>query len=361
MKYYPCMSISRRNSGQDPIVSSFGNNVEDPFAIIYEESLEPRDSNRPYPGRNLCGITDFDGSSLPWGRVGLEKNPDFVCIGCSCTVSMGLIEEYSWPSIIRKLTGAKVNNLSSPGSGMEFLCSVAFDSFAEFGKPKNVLALFPDIYRMWTINSYADLRNEKNHTIHASWHTDVHEYFLDVRHSFASGSDKPETVKPFVFSDSSGRRATSSVDLTIFNSFTSLEMLLHYCKINNINFKFSSWDNELNYLLSQIQHYENNYVQAKIFENNTQILKSQNLIKSSTKMNDTWWDGEAEISQIYRTPWRRLGFGDECNHLPQTKYQEKWWSVASDIGKHPGIHDQIHFAEHLLEEKIGNDFLRKMP
>ncbi len=355
------MSNGQKKYTEDPIVYSFDKNVENPFSLIYEECREPIDSQRPYTGKNLCGITDFDGNILPWGRRSLEKNPDFVCIGCSCTVAMGLVEEYSWPSIIREFTGAKVNNLSSPGAGIEFLCSIAFDSFAEFGVPQNVLAIFPDVYRMWSVNSYSDFTNDKNHTIHASWHTDVDEYFLDVRHSALASDDRPETLKPFVFTGSNGRKTTSCVDLTIFNSFTALEMMLHYCSMNKINFKFSSWDNELNNLFSQISYYEKNYVPAKVFENNTKITKSDTLIRSSTKMNEIWWDQEIGISEIYRLPWRRLGIGEECDHLPQTDYQKMWWSVANDVGRHPGIHDQIHFAEHLLGLKIGNDFLEKMP
>jgi hypothetical protein len=214
---------------------------------------------------------------------------------------------------------------------------------------------------MWTINSHLNFNSGKNHTIHASWHTDVHEYFLDVRHSMLSGLDKPETAKPFMFVDSNNRKTTSSVDLTIFNSFTLLEILLHYCRINKINFNFSSWDNELNHLFSQIEYYESNYIPAKIFKDSAKIEKSENLIASSTAMNEMWWDQEVGISDVYRLPWRRLGVGSECDHLPQTKYQEKWWSVAGDVGKHPGIHDQIHFAEHLLKTKIGNDFLGKLP
>lgn len=344
---------------EDPIISSFDKDLENPFSIIYEECLEPVDSQRPYTGTNLCGITDIDGLPLPWGRPYLYEDPEFACIGCSCTVSMGLIEQYSWPSIISEYTGKKVNNLSSPGSGVEFLCSLAIDSFAKFGKPKRLLAMFPDIYRMWTINSHPK-NGEKNHTIHASWHTDVHEYFLDVRHSFMGRDDKPETLRPFVFADSNGRKTTASPDLVIFNSFMLLEMLIHYCKINNIDFRFASWDNELNYLFSQIDYYKNNYIPARILDSE-KIVRSDKLIQSETPMNDAWWDSEVGISEIYRVAWRRLGVGDTCGHVPQTDYQRKWWSVASDMGKHPGIHDQIHFAEHLLGEKIENDFLRTLP
>ena len=343
-----------------PGIYSFGRNIENPFSIIYEECLEPADTNRTYKGSNACGITDMNGLSTPWGRGPLYADPDFACIGCSCTVSMGLIEEYSWPSIIRSLTGMKVNNLSSPGAGIEFLCALAIDSFAEFGKPKHVLAILPDIYRMWTINSiFGD--SEQNHSIHLSWSTDVYEYFLDVRHSVLSNEDRPELLKPFVFEDKDKRKTTASPDLAIFNNFTLLEMLINYCSMNNITFKFVSWDDGTNALFSHMDYYENNYVPAVISKDPSKLVKSDDLLKSSTKMDAEWWDDEIGISETYRVPWRRIGIKGYCDHFPQTEYQKKWWSVASDNGKHPGIHDQIHFAEHLLNQRIENEFLRTLP
>lgn len=355
------MQNGKSENQTDPFIFSFDKNLENPFSIIYEESFEPQDSEKCYTGANLCGITNFDGSAAPWGRRPIEKNPEFVCIGCSCTVSMGLIEEYSWPSIIREFTGAKVNNLSSPGSGIDFLSSFAIDSFAQFGKPKTVFALFPDIYRMWTVNSCEHISNGKNHTIHASWHTDVCEYFMDVRHSAMATEDKPVTTKPFSYTGYDGRKTTISVDATIFNSFTTLEMLMHYCRMNNMDFKFCSWDDETNKIFSNISYYDSNYQPAKVLHfENKKILKKQ-LKNSKTNMDQIWWEEEINISDVYQMPWRRLGFGDECEHLPQTEYQKKCWSVASDVGNHPGIHDQIHFAEHFLGMKIDNDFLGKLP
>lgn len=353
------MTDKKRKYTNYPSLYSYGKNIENPFSIIYEECSEAANTEKHHRGSNICGITDINGLSNPWGRGPLYEDPDFTCIGCSCTVAMGLIEEYSWPSIIRSLTGRKVNNLSSPGAGIEFLCSLAIDSFTEFGKPKNVLAIFPDIYRMWIINS--PKRNKiSNHTIHLSWQTTIYEYFLDVRHSMISDEDKPETLRPFVFEDNK-RKSTLSPDIAIFNNFTILEMLINYCKINNINFKFASWDDGTNFLFSQIDYYKNNYVPAVISEDPSRLVKSESLIKSSTSMNEEWWNSEIEINQTYRVPWRRIGMSKTCNHLPQTEYQEKWWSVASDDGRHPGIHDQIHFAEHLLKDKIENKFLRTLP
>lgn len=343
----------------DPVVFSFNKNLENPYDLIYEEAKEPVDSERAYPGSNLCGIVDRSGNQLPWGRSEILEDPEYVCIGCSCTVSMGLIEEYSWPSIIRALTGKRVNNLSSPGAGIEFLCSIAIDSFAKFGKPKKVLALFPDVYRMWTINSVQD--NKQTHTIHASWHTEVSEYFLDVRHSFISGKDRPNTATPFIFSNGISGKTTFSPDIAIFNNFTILEILANYCKINDVEFNFASWENEANDLFSKMNHLDKNYIPAIVSRDFQKSRELNEFRESTTGMDSIWWQNEVSISDVYRNPWRRLGFGKKCDHYPQTEYQEKWWSVAGDSGNHPGIHDQIHFAEHLLRQGITNNFLGELP
>lgn len=354
------MLTKKKKQSRTPEIYSFNRNIENPFSILYEECLEPPDTKKIYKGSNVCGITDINGLSTPWGRGTLFSDPDFTCIGCSCTVSMGLIEEYSWPSIIRSFTRTKVNNLSSPGAGIEFLSALAIDSFAEFGRPKHVLAIFPDIYRMWTINSASE-SDEQNHTIHLSWDTNVHEYFLDVRHSVLSGRDRPELLKPFVFEDKNKTKTTASPDLAVFNNFTLLEMLINYCKINDITFKFVSWDDGTNVLFSNMEYYKDNYVPAVLSKDSSKLVESDDLLKSSTEMDAEWWDSEIGISETYRVPWRRIGMRECCDHFPQTEYQKKWWSVASDNGKHPGIHDQIHFAEHLLNQRIENEFLRTLP
>lgn len=352
---------SNRNIPADPRIFSFDVNLENPFSIIQEESLEAVDSDRPYLGSNLCGVVDLQGNSMPWGRRDLLKDQEYLCIGCSCTVSMGLVEEYSWPSLVRAFTGAIVNNISSPGAGIEFICSAAIDSFQKYGKPKTVLALFPDLYRLWTLSPDACSSLNMSHTVHASWHTEVREYFLDVRHSLLDGNDRPDIAKPFMFKNGGNEKTTFSVDRAIFNSFTMLDALMYFCKINNIDFRFTSWENEANKTLSNLSHYKNNYIPPIISDDMKKDMESKLLIQSTTELNNSWWDEERTISDVYRVPWRRIGISNECDHYPQTDYQIKHWSVAGDEGKHPGIHDQIHFAECLLGSKIDNNFLRTMP
>jgi hypothetical protein len=339
---------------------SFDINIENPFSLIYEESEEEPLSSRVHTGSNVCGITDINGASMPWGRRRFEENPEYVCIGCSCTVSMGLIEEYSWPSLIRSLTGLKVNNLSAPAAGTDFVCSLAIDSFAKYGKPKKLLALFPDIYRLWTLSPSSNSCDGMTHTVHASWHTDVDEYFLDVRHSFISGLDRPDTASPMLFKNYLGEYSTFPPDLTIFNSLSTLEILIKFCNINDIEFKFSSWENDANSIFASLDYYKDNYVDVVIAKDLSAARKNGELINSETPDDEIWWDDDVNLRKTYLAPWRRIGKSKTCNHYPQTEYQKKWWSVANDVGQHPGIHDQIHFAEHLSGLDISNEFLRTL-
>jgi len=274
---------------------------------------------------------------------------------------MGLIEEYSWPSLIRATTGLIVNNLSSPGAGVEMLCAMAINSFATHGMPRQIFALFPDLYRLWTLNPDSVGGEGLAHTIHGSWHTEVCEYFLDVRHSSTSPNDRPDNARPLMFKNGNKEKTTFSVDRAIFNSFTMLDMLLYFCQLNDLEFAFTSWENEANKVFSRLKHYGQSFKTALISANASLDRHEKMLIESITPMNEVWWRDEKDISDVYRTPWRRLGIGLTCEHEPQTDYQRKFWSVASDSGAHPGIHDQIHFAEHLCGSHISNEFLRTLP
>jgi hypothetical protein len=342
---------------------SFDVNIENPFSLIHEECQESVDSHRRYPGSNTCGITDINGALLPWGRSPLEEDPEYLCIGCSCTVAMGLLEDYSWPAMLRKLTGAKVNNLSSPGSGIDFLCSLAIDSFVKYGKPKKIYALFPDLYRLWTLSPTANNENEKamTHTIHASWHTDINEYFLDVRHSFISGLDRPDTANPMRFKNYLNEKTSFPPDLAIFHSLSTLDILINYCALNEIDFRFASWENNANSTFSKLGHYSTNYRKAILSEDLIESRSAGALIASLTDLDSDWWEDDLSLRKIYGAPWRRMGLSVSCNHQPQTEYQHKWWSVAGDIGEHPGIHDQVHFLEHLSGMEVSNDFLAGLP
>lgn len=292
-------------------------------------------------------------------------NPDYLCIGCSCTSAWGLPIEYSWPMIIAAFTGKKVNNFGRSGTGIDFQCSIAIASSVRYGMPENVLAMFPDPYRMWmpaptplestigdNVRGSREIpQTEHRHTVHSAYHTYDETYKTSVK-----GIGHRTTTLESI----AGTKHIFPPASAVQNSLIALRMLDTYCSLSNINFSFSSWSFDGNLLLNSI----NEIATSKSYKRPIIVSSKNNaydmLIDTRTNFKSAWREAELKYSIIGDASWRRMGCPGEdntCDHEPQTHAQEKFWHVASD-NSHPGLHDQIHYAEHLLSTPIGNDLLK---
>jgi hypothetical protein len=163
---------------------------------------------------------------------------NFLFAGCSQTVTLGLPLELSWAHKVNSgFDKKKYINISGVGLAIDTIISNIVHYIDLFGKPKAVVALFPDHYRVTEI---------KHDTIATDW-LDPREYDKNV-----------DRIEDAIFKD--------------YLSFKNLEMI---CKANNIPLVYSSWQphtakvikklTEKSFLENGFDIYENIDIDPKLF------------------------------------------------------------------------------------------------
>ena len=331
------------------------------FSSIYETALHDEVTKKALVNRNGSyeyvtdnGIVNFDGELSPYLRKEFVENPDYACIGCSYTVSKGLPPEYSWPSIVELFTGKTVNNYSEIGAGYRKIAALTMDASVKFGKPKNVLALMPDPYRLWF--PYSWIRNVEVHVFgyeddgsgdderivfgHAYWEKTYESYTHNIMHP----GDEPLRLV-----DHNGRKHVPSPDAVAFSNMSALHSLKKIFQSMSVGFECMTW-------------FHSNYPALADSHDVFTIKRNPELrLETSTSYIDKFRDTETELGGEGK--WRRHGASsrlETCDHIPLTKNQEKFW-YKSINSMHPGLHDQIHYAEQMLDVEIPASILEEMP
>ncbi len=331
------------------------------FSSIYEtakynektkKSLIKENESYEYVTDN--GIVDFDGELSPYSRKQFVEDPYYACIGCSYTVSKGLPVDYSWPSIVELFTGKTVNNYSEIGAGYRKIAALTMDASARFGSPKSVLALMPDPYRLWFpyswirnvevhIFGYEDTSIDRDNRIvfgHGYWEKTFESY---MHSHMASGND------PLRLIDHKGRKHVPSPDAIAFSNMSALHSLKRIFESMKVPFECMTW-------------FHSNYPTLADSHDVFTIKRNPELrLETSTNQIDRFREMEMEIGGDGR--WRRHGASsrvDTCDHVPLTENQEKFWYISVN-SSHPGLHDQIHYAEQMLDAEIPASILEEMP
>ena len=330
------------------------------FSSIYETALYDEKTkkslikeNESYQYVTDNGLVNLDGEFSPYSRKPFVKNPHYACIGCSYTVSKGLPINYSWPSIVELFTGKSVNNYSEIGAGYRKIAALTLDASARFGAPKHVLALMPDPYRIWF--PYSWLRNVEIHMFgyddgiehddrivfgHGYWEKTYESY---MHNHMASGNS------PLRLIDHKGRKHIPSPDAIAFSNMSIVYSLKKIFESMKIPFDCMTWFHPN--FPTEIDSHE-------IFN----IKRNPNLrLETSTDQADKFKQMEIQIGGDGR--WRRHGASsrkDTCDHIPLTENQEKFWYISHNQ-THPGLHDQIHYAEQMLDIEIPASFLMELP
>jgi len=266
-----------------------------------------------FPNWHTVGL---DGEFVGNDKTPFEENAPILCVGCSFTSGEGLPEPYSWPSIIRSFTGVSVNNCSLRGASIPWLVYAAIDVLKRYGVPQRVFALFPDLDR-----AFVHQWDDGSSTSHAYWDGGMRSY------TQRSENGKPV---PFELQDAYGDTYYVQREMAIFQSFVMLDVFDSLLELQNVDFCFTSWQQEA---------YE---AFERLSEKYPSFLASEH------------WDYPD------RALCKKFGSSIECSHSPQSGPQARFWDVAAD-GRHPGLHDQIHIAEHFLQTPISMASLSDMP
>lgn len=214
------------------------------------------------------------------GIIGKEfiRNAEILAAGCSFTAGIGLSTGLSWPYVVGEKTQLSFNQLGIPGGSIQQIVTAIFEFIRIYGKPKHLLFLMPEVGRQWF---YVDTYPYRERF---AWSKNDH-YFLS-HEDFFPGSSRGKEI---------------SLDVVIQNSLNSLKNLQDFCEIEEINFKFYSWDPDDNFVFSSLG------IKNVVHQNRLRPIK-------------------------------------ECEHDGKNV---QFWDESVDY-VHPGIHRQIHFAEAFL-------------
>jgi hypothetical protein len=277
------------------------------------------------------------------------ENPEILTMGCSFTEGGALPSMLNWSKIIEQKTKLKVNNCGYPGSGVAFQSGFAADVIRSFGAPNTIYYLIPNLDRAWLphrlneVDGLIDMR-------HIDWDQNVGAY-IETRNQANPGE---RSSKEFEIHAGDNRNYQIPPELIVFYSFLIIDIFESLCAAANINFKFATWPQKEQKVL-------NNYVK---YDSYIPVKNMPEINKSISPKLPYWRQIEAEQAARGFAPhpgprlWEVLGLTDcnECEHEPQTEMQEHYWVYGSD-GRHSGVHDHIHFAEHFTQQKITNDDL----
>ena len=209
----------------------------------------------------------------------------------------------------------KTINLGSPGISAETILMNTLKYINLFGKPKNIISLFPDPYRLCFIH-------DKNFHVSKYLPLDKTVYPTDKElNNLKLGSHEDSIIikqkylkLPFELND------FISPHFAIYKTIQSIYILQEFCKQNNINFVWSTWNHNFSKLLNYSFESDKDFMLDK----NNYIHFGQGSILEDKTCND---DHGSEFK----------------NH--------QCWNQGSDISIHPGIHYQIHVYE-LFKDRI---------
>lgn len=189
--------------------------------------------------------------------------------GCSETEGVGGALESCWSYMTYKelqkqeaLSG--FFNLSRYGWGYDIIISNIMEYIKEYGKPDKIFILFPNIGRYYQWKDDPDDSCEKFHYVGAI----------------------PNSVKELGTEPEFKRKITIETQRSNFITFTMIIKLFEeYCKTNNIDLVWSSWDNEdaTNYQNLEIFNSFIKMVRADDFVND-----NQDLFLNKIKIKDDW-------------------------------------------------------------------------
>jgi hypothetical protein len=261
-----------------------------------------------------------------------HKNPDVLVMGCSMSDATSLPMNFSWPSIVNRLTKEKINNVSKRGSSVCYLISLGFDNIEKYGMPKKIYAFLPDLLRF----SVPVMENIEKAEQESKNPDQITNKILEnqIHWVYNQYEDHLQNKSLFVFKDFQNQKHTFPLEIAIYHNIMSIKALQILCKQTGTELKISSWSSNTYPIIEQIAG-ENAVTASKRYTFNKEI---EYLIT-----HENFGDPESQ----------------KCGHRPANKQQADLWMVAED-NCHAGLHHQIHFAEMFTNQEIPQSFIEKL-
>jgi hypothetical protein len=241
-----------------------------------------------------------------------KRNQELIFSGCSQThgdhISPPLVEDGShkqiWGFLVAEELSLDAINLGVGAEGVYRIIQRLYAHFRDYGAPKTVLCLFPDLYRFTSPRDPENLLGAKPAGTYA---------FLEgTFHSRYNAYPLPEySKKPYK------KEEVMSRLVPLFYNIQAISMFEQYCDAAGIKFIWGSWDMNTNIIIEKMKEYNFNHFKYFI-----------NLDKDGIDWNDT--NCHKGIYDLYPKVY---AYGIDKQHM--------------------GMHRHAHIAKHFVE-KIKN-------
>lgn len=245
-----------------------------------------------------------------------EGPADIIGAGCSMTYGYGVPVNARWTNILSEITNKNVRNISIPGTSIQEIVLQIISHIKIFGKPKEILCLFPDPFRIIVptkknLITVKDSISRPKETVN----------FSNIEINNKINEKKSYLKKPYFYND------ILPLEFPFYFSMMAIHTLEQLCELSNIALSWTSWEeNFQNYLL----RLENENPFSNFFYNESILVE-------------------------------RGAVWPEC-HSEKKKFFPDYFDNGRDVEagfrqSHPGYHWHLHAAE-IFYENIKNDNFR---
>lgn len=252
---------------------------------------------------------------------------EILAAGCSFTWGAGLYEKHIWPTHIRNMTGKTVHNIGVSGGSISGTVSRIFAYIRKFGKPKTIICLFPDAFRLYLPlipDRFTHTRAE-GADLFEFYHEHKQPVLIDTGWSNWD-ENKRSYSQPIYSKIPHTTNEVLPAEVAFYLSIQSIHLLESFCNEVGINLIWTTW------------HYD-----TYVFFKKIQSLADKTYFKNfgSDLMNASLYTKRKDVPD---EEWPDYG----C-HL-DLKEQDKYTFLIAADTHHWGSHSQIHLAESLYKE-----------
>lgn len=355
--------MEKNNNGDDVVVNY--NDTSIPFTGRFKEAVFGKHVTPFKFPHNFVGSisewldpdNEYNSNNYGYRGPDYSSNVELVAAGCSVTYGIGVKEETTWPAFLADILGVSYAKVAKPGASIEWIVDQLFRYFEEFGNPKYLAILFPDMMRGEVavntsinvsrdvelqdfMNQGSDDENRKGVVSHLTLHPDI--------------SSRPRLAKrPYPIED------TTPPEETIYKSIRAIRKLEQYCEVAGIKFIWSSWSGDVRELGRTIQEeYEFKYFdylwgmsgwmsnfmhRPPITEADPEGIKDLKLDHTAESARETGCQADPSNNEV-------CVCYVHCHDDLREKYEDSFYlgtdrRVRGLGDAHMGVHRHIHVAE----------------
>lgn len=310
-------SLSKFKNPEPGFLEMFKNQLAHSNFYYNENGLRVGENHKNIIDKQVYNLNSLGYRSREFSK---EDPGNTLIFGCSTSMGQGVPEDQVWSKQFGKLKGIESLNLALPGKG----AARYFEDFliycSQYGKPKNVIVLLADLYRLRFMGDDEYHMCYGNNSLVPGWtmaKISMEDVFLN--NWDISAKDKytkiPFDVKDYI-----------SPYYGIYQNIWSMYAMEAFCKNSGINFFWSTYNYETKEIINSLLTHKN------IFNN---FLIDDDLL---TRENDLFkYCKESHNNEYHKTD--NWVFGTD---LP--------WAGR----KHPGVHMHTHIAE-FFDRHLGVD------